>query len=416
VQKVGLALASWRHEITGSKLLVCVSGGLDSVALLRLLMSATADPSLRLEVEVLHFNHGLRLESKAEASFVQDLARSYSLPFHLREADANRTSRWQHSGLQEDARNWRRSEAATLLGEIGSPYQAKFVVTAHHCDDQTETVLMKLLRGVHLSNIKGMESLARHPNEFGARTFRPLLESATKSELKAYLESAGQSWCEDPSNASPKYSRNKVRLELLPLLDLVCAGAFADRLAALSDQSSSLREWLEAEARVFEKRHPYVAGLPVQPWLELAKPLRSEVLHRFIANTTGRSSTPWNHLKRVEEQVESGQATWTLHLPGSLAVNRVGSVLRAGPLGSRPLSSPALPAPAGREVHRVGLVRGVTVSVCEAARSALAREGRSVTVEEWGGANASTSQGTRILVRTWHENLTVNLPTLPYQG
>ena len=137
------------------------------MALLRLLANINED--FRMRLEVLHFNHGLRYESEEEAYFVESLARTYNLPFHIRRATKEQINSWQHNenSVQQYAREWRRREAARLLKEqcslsessgiYNSPNTRGFVVTAHHADDQTETILLKLLRGVHISSIGGME-------------------------------------------------------------------------------------------------------------------------------------------------------------------------------------------------------------------------------------------------------------------
>ena len=132
------------------------SGGLDSVALLRLLADL---PKAPVRLEVLHFHHGLREESDEEALFVEQLARTLGLTFHLRRASKEQVERWQQNGtsIQQPTRDWRRREAAVLLKERVLPSKEGFVVTAHHADDQIETMLLKLLRGVHLSSIRGME-------------------------------------------------------------------------------------------------------------------------------------------------------------------------------------------------------------------------------------------------------------------
>jgi hypothetical protein len=248
-------------------------------------------------------------------------------------------------------------------------------VTAHHRDDQVETILLKLLRGVHLSNLRGMEVCPLEPNEFGARVLRPLLNLASKEDLRRFSEAWRHPWLEDPSNASNKYKRNQVRHELVPLMEqLTHGGALHGRLSSLEKQSTQLRAWLDREATAFEEQHDLdlkrrnkfnpraesvdesteVLLLPVKPWASLPAPVRSEVLHRLLSRKQMVSAP---QLERVETKilahlnssggsgggggvsedhhhhpVSSKSLEWELHLPGSQFVARSGAVLRFGSL------------------------------------------------------------------------------------
>lgn len=262
-----------RHEARipeGSLGLVSVSGGPDSMALLHLL--AAAAPRLRLRLEVAHFDHGLRPESGREAIWVREAASRLGLPFHLRVA---RHLASLASGVQAAARAWRREELERLAVQTG----AGWVATGHQLDDQLETLLLKLLRGAHLSGLRGMDVRQ-------GRWVRPVLK-VRRGELQAYLALRGVGWLEDPSNASPRYKRNRVRRELLPLLDELAGGAVAGRLLALERQSRDLSAWLErvltgpaAPRQSPPHRLPHwidIAGL-----LRLPPLAQGAALHRFI--------------------------------------------------------------------------------------------------------------------------------------
>ena len=132
---------------SGSKLILCVSGGSDSIALLHLCHQLSR--LFRWQLHILHFHHGLREESDEEARFVRDLSQRLNLEFHMR---TTRDFQSETSGLQEKARNWRRAEALKLREEI----RADSILTAHHAEDQLETWLLKWLRGAHLSGLQGM--------------------------------------------------------------------------------------------------------------------------------------------------------------------------------------------------------------------------------------------------------------------
>jgi len=416
-------MASCLLPFRGSTFLVCVSGGLDSTALLRLLRQACGCDGFNLEV--IHFNHGIRKESCEEAEFVRDLAAAHGLPFHLREASSEQVAQWTTSGgMQRSAREWRRREAAALLPDLELPRSSsalssqfkgeRYVVTAHHRDDQSETILLKILRGVHLSNIRGMEVCSPYPNEYGAKVLRPLVDIATKQDLLDFAESIGQSWHDDPSNESNKYKRNQIRQELVPLLEELTNNGLSDRLGSLEGQSRQLRVWLEDEATAFEERHltasvsDGVALLPVEPWLELPSPVRTEVLHRLIAT---QGSVSFEQLQRVEAQASAqaamnggGGKQWELHLPGSLFIARSGAFLRVGSLRQR-LSDVRASAEAETPPHR--LHGGGCLVVSASAARCLSNSARSVRVfylsDDAGNANEGSlvhvMQGTDLELR-----------------
>ncbi|CAM9793055.1 unnamed protein product, partial [Ectocarpus fasciculatus] len=257
VERVASALAQRCSVRGGDLVLVLVSGGSDSVALLLALERAAKTFQPPLRIEAAHFNHGLRgKDSDSDQDLVVKMAESLRMPLHVR--------RWKGpeeggtggpgSGMQERARRWRRAEAKDILAktmtEAGAGRGRRGVIaTAHHKDDQAETVLLKALRGAHITNMQGM---AWHSDPF----VRPLL-GAHKSELLDFLVGGGHPWREDESNQVAKYARNRVRLQLIPLLRELAGGAKAldTRVEELSRQSHFARQMLEREARRWEREH-----------------------------------------------------------------------------------------------------------------------------------------------------------------
>ncbi|CAM9432732.1 unnamed protein product, partial [Laminaria digitata] len=233
-----------------TQVLVLISGGSDSVALLLALHEAREAFQPPLRIEAAHFNHALRgRDSDADEEFVANLAARLSIPLHVR--------RWKGlgeggtggagAGMQDRARRWRRAEARDILG--GMLEEAGGVVaTAHHQDDQAETVLMKALRGAHVTKMQGM---AWHTHPF----VKPLL-GARKSCMVDFLNEREQEWREDGSNQVAKYARNRVRLDLIPLLQELAGGsrALESRLSEMSRQSLLAREMVEQEALRWERQ------------------------------------------------------------------------------------------------------------------------------------------------------------------
>ncbi|HTW46288.1 MAG TPA: tRNA lysidine(34) synthetase TilS [Acidobacteriaceae bacterium] len=202
----------------GMRLAVAVSGGADSVALLRTVVDAA--PEIGLVVSAAHMHHGIRgAEADADAEFVAELAAELGLVLHRKDVDAVTEAREQRETLEEAGRRLRYEWFRELL-EAGL---VDAVATAHTLDDQAETVLHRLLRGAWTEGLSGIYPLLK---ERRGVIVRPFL-GVRRSEIEAWLSELGQSWKEDATNADMSYTRNRLRRELLPAL-----GAFNPQICA----------------------------------------------------------------------------------------------------------------------------------------------------------------------------------------
>lgn len=200
------------HELIcpGDRVGVAVSGGADSTALLRALLELRSE--LGCVLSVIHLHHGLRgVEADADAAFVQQLAEAHGLPMHFERADVAAYAREKKLSLEAAGRRARIRYFAALQRQGALDK----VATAHTADDQAETVLLKLLRGAGTRGLAGIFPAAEQAGTF---LVRPLLGN-TRAEVEHYLKALQQSWREDSSNRSPEFLRNRVRHELLPLLE-----------------------------------------------------------------------------------------------------------------------------------------------------------------------------------------------------
>jgi tRNA(Ile)-lysidine synthase len=193
----------------GMRVAVAVSGGADSVALLRRLIEAV--PEIGLVLSVAHVHHGIRGdEADADADFVSALAADHGLVFRRHYVDTPAAAKGNRETIEEAARNLRYAWFRELLaqGEVDG------VATAHTLDDQAETVLHKLLRGAWTEGLSGVSPVIQ-----GARgaIVRPFL-GARRAEIEAWLREIGQAWREDATNADMTFTRNRLRHELLPIL------------------------------------------------------------------------------------------------------------------------------------------------------------------------------------------------------
>jgi tRNA(Ile)-lysidine synthase len=225
----------------GDRVAVAVSGGADSLALLRLLLELQAE--LGIVLAVAHFHHGLRgAEADADEAFVTDLAKHYGLDFFAGRGNVRDRAFLNKLSIEAAGRELR----YRWFAQLAEQQHLDSIATAHTSDDQAETVLLKFLRGAGTRGLAGIYPLvklehpediakAKAPREKGAvggapegaplqnragaiRVVRPLL-SVSRREVETYLTALGQSWREDASNLDPRFLRNRIRHELLPLLE-----------------------------------------------------------------------------------------------------------------------------------------------------------------------------------------------------
>jgi tRNA(Ile)-lysidine synthase len=200
----------------GMRVAVGLSGGADSVALLRVLAEQRTE--LGIVLYAAHLHHGLRgAEADGDLEFCRELAAVLGVEFHEARADVEALARANAEigkpaeSIEEAARRLRYGWFRTLLAEV--PLDA--VATAHTLDDQAETVLAKLLRGAWTEGLSGIHPMIQFPE---GKIVRPLLE-VRRTEIEAYLGELGQHWREDSTNLHLTYTRNRIRHELLPLLE-----------------------------------------------------------------------------------------------------------------------------------------------------------------------------------------------------
>jgi tRNA(Ile)-lysidine synthase len=209
----------------GGRVLVAVSGGPDSVCLAHFL--AQMARRKRLTLELFHVHHGLRgRAADRDAAFVEKLGRALGVPARVARAGVAALARKRGLGLEEAGRRerYRLLAARARRGRFGA------VATGHHLDDQAETVLLHLLRGTSLEGLGGIApKRALSP---GVALIRPLLP-LTRAEVMAYLEVHALDWREDKTNLDPKFARNWVRRDVLPLLESRAPGV-KERLSAIA--------------------------------------------------------------------------------------------------------------------------------------------------------------------------------------
>src|SRR3984885_1469947 len=213
--------------LRGASILVGLSGGADSVALTCALLELREAMTLRIVAA--HLNHRIRgAESDRDEQFVRAMCARLGVELIVERADGLDAST-SSANLEERARDARRE----FLLRVADRVQAHFVALGHHRDDQAETVLMRLMRG---SGAAGMAAMAEHGPE---RLIRPML-SISRAEVREYLEACAIPFVEDSLNSSRDFLRNRIRGELLPMLERDYAPGLGARLVEVADEMRSL--------------------------------------------------------------------------------------------------------------------------------------------------------------------------------
>jgi len=217
----------------GHHLLVALSGGPDSVALLMLLHRLA--PRWQLRLTAVHFNYGLRgSESDEDQEFVASLCESLTVPLRCLSLDVR--TRPRRVSLQTQARELRYRAMTRLAEEVG----ADRIAVGHTADDQAETILLWMLRGAGITGLAGM------PVQRDGMIVRPLYESRRREVLN-FLHASEQGYRQDSSNAKPIYARNRIRHQLVPVLNQIAPAAI-DALCRMGDVCREDDRYLEGQA------------------------------------------------------------------------------------------------------------------------------------------------------------------------
>jgi tRNA(Ile)-lysidine synthase len=336
VQSALAYIRSRRLIAAGDRVGVAVSGGADSVALLRILLELRSE--LGCVLSVVHFNHRIRgKQSDEDAEFVASLAAAQGIQLHSDSADTPAVARERRLGLEAAGRQLRYDFFRRLIasGELDK------VATAHTLDDQAETVLLRVLRGAWT---RGLASI--HParqadssesgSADGHEIIRPLL-ALRRSDLVTYLNQLGQAWREDESNQDVSFARNKVRHELLPLLEREYNPQVASVLASTAEIARAEEQyWASEIARLLQ------TGLRENAfrvdWL-VTQPLAVQRRLIYAAAEKLGGNLDFEHVERVLAALAETDSN--VELPADMRVHVNGRELRfsGGRLSQQELST-----------------------------------------------------------------------------
>ncbi|GIP24819.1 tRNA lysidine(34) synthetase TilS [Paenibacillus sp. J22TS3] len=300
----------------GDCIVVAVSGGPDSVALLHALHHIAKDSKAKLNLVCAHVNHGFRgKESDSEAEFVRGIAKDLGIPFELGSYDV--PAYMEESGLS--VQTAAREKRYEFLHRTAQHYNASSIALAHHGDDQAETVMLRLLRGTGMSGLAGMRVKRREKN---VELIRPLLR-IYKTDLIQVCRNSGLEYVTDSSNLSNKYARNAVRLDVLPFLGQY-NGQLAESLNRLAEVAGEEDDYMQqAVKEAYAAMVSQVQGgscFPVKEFARLHVALQRRLI-KLILNYLPLNTDDMDFVKieAIREGVLQEHPTnWTLDLGGGL--------------------------------------------------------------------------------------------------
>ena len=300
----------------GNHILCAVSGGADSVCLLHWLRAQSE--ALGFSLTAAHFDHRLRgAESRRDAAFVEELCRAWKVPCAVGHGDVAGEARRRGTGIEETARALRYDFLERTAEELG----ADLIATAHNANDNVETMLLHLVRGSGLQGLTGIR-----PRQ--GKRIRPLL-TTTRAEILAYLEAHRLPHVEDSTNADTAYARNKLRHQVIPLLEELNPAL----ISRLSDTVGYLRadnDYLTAQAMAAVRgAEPTVTGGLVLPADTIARspdPIAVRAVGALLGRL-GEHQYRSAHLLSVVELARSGHPSGSVDLPHGLTARRAYGLL-----------------------------------------------------------------------------------------
>ncbi len=314
--------AEWRDV----HVVLAVSGGADSVALLRAMLAAKERVGGQGRLYVAHLNHGIRTSvAAADEAWLVDLCRRQDVPLEIGRTDVPTLAADQGDGLEAAARTARYDflrEAADRLG-------ARFVAVAHNADDQVETVLHRLIRGTGVAGLAGMPR--NRPLSPTVSLVRPFLGIHRQDVLK-YLADVGQDFRTDATNLDTRFTRNRLRHELLPLLRSEFNAEVDAALLRLAQQADETQQLIAARAEELSRRAVRIASVQVEidcRQLAAEPPLLIREVCKFAWTAAGwpLQNMGFDQWQQLAALVATDAKSGSLNLPSGIRAAKKGERL-----------------------------------------------------------------------------------------
>ncbi len=318
--------------LPGQHVLIGVSGGADSVALLLMLKELT--PKIGFKLTAAHLHHGIRgKDADSDLEFVHKLTRKLKIPFVSGKTNVPALARRKGISLEMAAREARYTFFAKQAKKCG----ADLAVTAHNADDQAETILLKLCRG---AGARGLAGISHETALNGLRITRPMLD-VTRAEVIAFLKNRKQLWREDRSNKDLSFLRNRVRHEILPLLQKNLNPKLKSALTRTADVLQAEDEWLDHLTNDLVTECEQPDGLMLGMFLCYPKAARRRVLLQWlVANGVPSDSISFDTIEQINALAAARRGTGTVTVSGAWVLNKEYGLLHIRPSTS---SSPVPP-------------------------------------------------------------------------
>ncbi|MGD2038849.1 MAG: tRNA lysidine(34) synthetase TilS [Desulfobacterales bacterium] len=321
LSKVEHTLITHRMVQTGDTVLVGVSGGPDSVALVDILLAL--GPKFSFKVAIAHLNHCLRRdESKRDEDFVVSLAEQLDLPLHVERQDVRHYQKSHRLSLEEAARQVR----YRFYDAIASKFGYEKIALGHHSDDNAELILMYLLRGSGPLGLSGIPPLR------DAKIIRPLID-IKRSEIMDYIALRGLDCVLDSSNRDSQYLRNRVRNRLIPELKAEYNPKLIDSLNRLALILDAEQRWIESliqpifkKVVVFEKQSRI--GFDIEQLNQHNIAVRRLLIRRAVLKVKGNlRRLAFVHVEAAIKLAQKTAASGALDLPDRIRISRQDNVL-----------------------------------------------------------------------------------------
>lgn len=306
--------------LSGDAVLVCVSGGPDSVCLLHILHSFSEKYSLKLSV--CHVNHMLRgKESYGDEKFSEELARERNLPFYRLRKNVRLRARKEGISIEEAGRKTRYE----FFAKTAKRHGINKIALGHNMDDRAETLLLNLMRGSGLDGMAGMPA-ARNIEVTGISIIRPLI-ACPRAQIEAFLERKGAPFRTDSSNLEPAYARNRLRLELIPFIERNFEPDIRQKLARTAAIMQEYRGYFNLHAGKIVKNMIRISGFSAEINLEDLRNLhpalkRAALQEAFSAAEKAGTILSSAHIEHLKTLAESKAPGGKLSLPSGFTAER----------------------------------------------------------------------------------------------
>lgn len=314
LDKIKKTIREYRLLDKGDKLVVGVSGGADSVALLLLLDALKKELALKLHVA--HVDHMLRPDSKKDSEFVRNLCERLNIPLSIVRVNVEKSH--IKGSLEELARIAR----LKAILKIAKKYKAGKVALAHNLDDQAETVLMRILRG---TGLLGLSAILPARKLYGCTIIRPLI-GIRRKEIESFLKHKGIKPRIDSTNLKDIFFRNKLRNKLIPELEIEYNKNIKEVLANLAGVSSCDYDYLIKESKKLFKK--FNKKLNLKKFLRLHPAMQRLILRLNILNLKGDTRRiGFQHIKELEDLILHRKPNSIVDLPKGISVIKKKNIL-----------------------------------------------------------------------------------------